>query len=676
MAISKMKKLTFAVVSSLRDQLLKELQALGAVHIDSLIEDEVSEFSWYEGLDSVSMDVSILEDQRKELSNAISRITDLFEISPPSFEITTSDTIQNISDKYNLSDLTLQLHQLDRQTKDSDALIHHANLELEQVQRWGAYIDDMSPIHGTSSVIRGITGHISESLFTAMCAELADTTDLVEVISCWVQDKEVYCYVVADISVWEEVNAVLRNFAFNTVQITRRTGLMVDIINSLQSEIQSAQTQYDLALKEWESFSTKLKDLALLHDTLEIQIQQIRASALGLSTEEVSFFRAWVPEEYMPKVEAILSIYHKSIDVSIEDPMEEEYAGVPVLLKNNVLTRPFSALTTMYGTPMYGHTVDPTPHLSIFYFIFYGVCLGDALYGAILALFSLWMMFKNRANSGMSNFFALLAWSGFSAVIAGVIFGSYAGDLFTKYIPIPALTNLRFSFSDGASFFDKPLLVLFVSLLLGAVQLWYGQWIKFFISFKNNGMEAIFNQLPWLILLAGFFGWAVFVWIAGLAGLTLVSKEITALFFLLMQIGAGLIILNNIRMGFQKGFLFGIIGPLAGAWELYGISGYLSNLLSYARLLALGLSSGIIANVFNDLGFGAIEGMASLSPVLSIFGVALLLFLHLFNLILGGFGAFVHALRLQFVEFFGQFIEGGGKDFTPLICKGTHYTVK
>ncbi|MGL4677090.1 MAG: V-type ATP synthase subunit I [Brevinema sp.] len=676
MAISKMKKLTFAVINSLRDQLLKELQALSAVHVDSLIEDEITESSWYEGLNTVSMDVSMLEEQRKELSNALSRITDLFDIAAPSFEITTSDMMQHVSHKYNLADLTQQLHKLDNQTKENEALIHNAKLELDQVQRWSSTIDSMSPIHGTNSVIRGLAGHISESVFFNLSAELEDITDLAEIIVCWVQDKEVYCYVIADTSVWEEVSAVLRNFSFNTIQITRRTGLINDIIYSLQSEIQQAQIQYDLALKEWEHFSHKLNDLALLHDILEIQIQQTRASALGVATGEVSFFRAWVPEDYMPKVEAILSIYHKSIDISIEDPSEEEYPFVPVLLKNNALTRPFSALTTMYGTPMYGRTVDPTPHLSVFYFIFYGICLGDALYGAVLAIFSLLMMFKNRANSGMSNFFALLAWSGFSAVIAGVIFGSYAGDLFTKYIPIPFLKNISFSFSDGMGFFDKPLFVLFVSLLLGAVQLWYGQWIKFFVALKNDGIEAIFNQLPWLILLAGFFAWAIFAWIAGLAGLNLVSQETIAIFFLLIKIGSGLVILNNVRIGFQKGLVSGLVGPLAGAWELYGISGYLSNLLSYARLLALGLSSGIIANVFNDLGSGVIEGLFSISPILSVFGIMLLLSLHIFNLVLGGFGAFVHALRLQFVEFFGQFIEGGGKDFAPLICKGTHYTVK
>lgn len=682
MAISKMKKLTLAVVNNLRDQLLIDLQALGAVHVSSLVHNEYqensenSQKSWFNGLDEVAVDFSLIDDQRKELSNAISRITELCDVMPPSFEITSSDTIQNISHKYNLIDLTQQLHNLDRQTKDSETTISSLTTELDVLERWQPFVDNMDPIHGTSKVVRGVVGHISEIASLNMINSLNEKTDLVDVIVCWVKDKEAYCYIVADVTVWDEVNSILRDYAFNTIQITKRTGDLNYIVSSLNKELLQAKSQYDKALQEWETYSHKIKDLAILHDDLEMQIQRHKAESLALSTNQVSFYQAWVPEDLMPKVEAILSIHQKSIDVKIEDPSEEEYSSVPVLLKNNIITKPFSALTTMYGTPMYGATVDPTPHLSIFYFIYYGICLGDALYGAVLGLFSSWMMFKNRANASMSNFYALLAWSGLSATIAGVLFGSYAGDLFSKYIPVPALVDLRFVFSDGSGFFDKPLFVLFVSLLLGAIQLWYGYFIKFIVSLKNNGIEAFFNELPWLILLAGFFGWAVFAWIASLAGLTLVDQNTINVFFLLMKIGAGLVILNNVRMGFQKGFVSGIVGPLAGAWELYGISGYLSNLLSYARLLALGLSSGIIANVFNDLGYGIINNLNGISPILSIFGIALLVFLHIFNLVLGGFGAFVHALRLQFVEFFGLFIEGGGKDFTPLIRKGTHYTVK
>ena len=679
MAIVRMKKLTLAVDDSIRDELLNELQATDSVHIDILdyqdAEEAKAKDAWAADLKAVQADTMGLEEIRREIAGALTRIKELYNISAPEFEITSQETLDKLQSKYNFEEMAKKLKALDRETRESEVAIAALEQERDTVAQWAGVVDNFDPIQGKSEFLRGAIGQISEAAFEDFRYSLAEETDLVDVLVAWTADREVFCYVLASIDAWDSVSTVLREKPFNVLNVTRRSGETSQILKDLNAEIEHNVQRYNNALQTWKSYSEKIKELALIHDILEIELQKKKAGGLALSTDSVSFFRGWVPEEALPKVEAILSMY-KNIDVSISDPSEDEYDKVPVSLKNNGLTRPFAVLTTMYGTPMYGETVDPTPHLSLFYFVYYGMCMGDALYGAVLLLFSLIMMFRNNANKNAANFYALLAWSGFSAIIAGVLFGSYAGDLFTKYIPVPFLENLSFKFNDGSAFFDKPLFVLFISLLIGAVQLWYGYFIRFVISLKRNGFTALFSELPWLILLAGFFGWAVFVWIAGMAGLNLVSESTAQIFFLLMKIGAILIIVNAIRVGFQKNFVSGIIGPLAGLWDLYGLSSYLSNLLSYARLLALGLSSGIISNVFNQLGFGMIDSLSAINPILSIFGIALLIFLHTFNLVLGGFGAFVHALRLQFVEFFGQFMEGGGKDYNPLARRGSHYTVK
>lgn len=679
MAIVRMKKLTLAVDDSIRDELLNELQATDSVHIDALdyqdSEEAKAKDAWAADLKAVQADTLGLEEIRREIAGALTKIKELYNISAPEFEITSQETLDMLRSKYDFEETAKKLKALDRETRESEAAIAGLEQERNIISQWVGVVDNFDPIQGKSEFLRGVVGQITEAAFEDFRYSLAEATDLADVLIAWTADREVFCYVLASIDVWDAVNTVLREKPFNVLNITRRSGETAQILKDLDAEIEHHTQRYHHALQGWKAYSEKIKDLSLIHDILEIELQKKKAGALAVATDSVSFFRGWVPEEALPKVEAILSMY-KNIDVSISDPSEDEYDKVPVSLKNNGLTQPFAVLTTMYGTPMYGETVDPTPHLSLFYFVYYGMCMGDALYGAVLLLFSLVMVFCNNANKNAANFYALLAWSGFSAVIAGILFGAYAGDLFTKYMPVPFLENLSFKFNDGSAFFDKPLFVLFVSLLLGAAQLWYGYFIKFIISLKKNGLTALCSELPWLVLLAGFFGWAVFVWIAGMAGMQLVSENTTQIFFLLMKIGAVLIIINAVRIGFQKNFVSGIIGPLAGLWDLYGLSGYLSNLLSYARLLALGLSSGIISNVFNQLGFGMIDSLSAINPVLSVFGIALLIFLHTFNLILGGFGAFVHALRLQFVEFFGQFMEGGGKDYTPLARRGSHYTVK
>ncbi|MGL4366909.1 MAG: V-type ATP synthase subunit I [Brevinemataceae bacterium] len=681
MAIVKMKKLTIVVSDSVSSSLLNELQMLDSVHIDVLNSQASEEGGyvsdvWAADLKDVPMEYSNLEENKKELAAALHNIEEITQVKIPKFEVTSVDTLEKIRQKYDFDQVARDLKELDKKTKHSASMLEVLNNELESVERWSSVVPDFDPLFDKDPFLKGVVGHVSDSVFEIFKSDIIQETELSEVLPAWVEEGEVYCYVVAHREVWDKVLSVIKNHPFNTLSVTKRSGKTDQMIEDLKREIEQLNKNYSEAVSKWKTYAENISDLTLIHDILEMDAQLQKASAMALQTDTVQFFRAWVPENFMPKVEAILSIYNKSIDVTIENPIEEEYDQVPVFLSNNSLTKPFAVLTNMYGTPMYGTTVDPTPHLSIFYFIYYGMCLGDALYGALMVLFSSFMVLKNRANHSLVAFYSLLIWSGFSAVIAGVLFGSYAGNLFTDYIPIPALQDLSFRFADGSSFFDKPLVVLFVSLFLGALQLWYGYWIKFIVSLKNNGINALFDDFPWIILLTGFFGWAVFSWIAGMAGLELVSEQQVSLFFVLMKVGAGLIILNSMRKGFQKGFVSGILGPLAGAWELYGISGYLSNLLSYARLLALGLSSGIIANVFNQLCFDMINGLSSINPILSIFGILMLFVLHLFNLVLGGFGAFVHALRLQFVEFFGQFMQGGGKDYKPLARQGSHYTVK
>ncbi|MGL4394208.1 MAG: V-type ATP synthase subunit I [Brevinema sp.] len=680
MAIIKMKKITLAASDTVKDSILEELQLVGVAHVDSLnVSDQEDEGApkdeWAIGLNTIADDSSQLEDFRKEISHTISKIQEFFKKTPPSYEITSYEKIKSLHLSYDIPALVADLKTLDHSMKESDAQRHVLEQELSEVKKWVSLIDNFDPIQGKDPHIFGVAGQLDELMLESLKIEISDKTPYADVIS-QVIDKEAFCYVVASKEVWDDVASVIKNYPFQSQLITRRSGDTQEIIAQISSELEASLKKYQASLEDLKEYANKMHDLVLLHDILEMKIQQKRLAARGMTSDFVYFYRLWIPEHLLPKVLAILSAYEKSVDVTVEDPVEEEYENVPVYIQNNNITRPFSALTNMYGTPKYGATVDPTPHLSVFYFIYYGICLGDALYGGLLALFSSVMMFKNRANQSAANFYALLAWSGLSAVIAGFFTGAYAGDLFSKYIPVPFLMDISFKFSDGAAFFDKPLFVLFVSLLLGAFQLWYGYILKFVVALRGNKVEACFDNIPWLILLTGFFGWAVFDWIAGLAGLSIFTPAMTSFMFLLMQIGAGLVILNATRKGFQKGIAAGLVGPLAGAWELYGISGFLSNLLSYARLLALGLSSGIIANVFNQLGTGIIESLYNITPALSILGVALLVFLHLFNLVLGGFGAFVHALRLQFVEFFGQFMEGGGKEYQPLQCKGTHYTVR
>jgi len=212
-----------------------------------------------------------------------------------------------------------------------------------------------------------------------------------------------------------------------------------------------------------------------------------------------------------------------------------------------------------------------------------------------------------------------------------------------------------------------------LALILGAIQLIYGLFLNMFIQMKTEVIPALWDNLSWIIFLFGFFGWAVLVWLAGLAGIPTLGPVGVQIAVYLMIGGAGLIVLNGVRKA-KKTIGAKIAGFLGGLYDLYGATGYISNLLSYARLLALGLATGVIASVFNYLGFMVLGD--SPNPFTAIIMVVILIFGHVFNLVLSAFGAFVHSLRLQFVEFFSRFIRSGGKDYEPLREEGVYNQVE
>jgi V/A-type H+-transporting ATPase subunit I len=181
------------------------------------------------------------------------------------------------------------------------------------------------------------------------------------------------------------------------------------------------------------------------------------------------------------------------------------------------------------------------------------------------------------------------------------------------------------------------------------------------------------TNLSWMIFIIGFFGWALYSWMAGLAGITPLPPVGVKVVLGIMLVGVAFIIVNAIRT--SKHTVGGVItGFLGGLYRVYGVSSYVSDLLSYARLLALGLS-GIVFQRLQFPRFMVYDGV----PVKAVGMIglfAILAFGHVFNFVLSAFGAFVHSLRLQFVEFFSKFLKSGGKSYEPLKEEGLYYDIK
>ena len=355
MAIAKMKKLTIAVSTDLKDTLIDELQASGAVHIDFLdatpTEENPARDEWAKDLSPVTANISSNEEVRRELALAINRMKELTNAKVPAFEVTSPETIEDLLKKHDPAKVAAHFRALDRETRDSEALIAVLKNEYAVIKRWASVVEDFDPIQQKSSVLRGVVGQISESSLEDFKSALAKATPLSDVIVVYTQDKEAFCYVIAAVEAWDKVNAVLKEKPFNTLQLTRRSGNTKEILDTLESEIEVAVDRHNKAIAEWADYADKIDAITLIHDAIEMDLQKQKAHSMAMASDSVTFFRAWVPEDSLPKVSAQLS-KHKTLEDLVEDPTEDEYETVPVSLKNNGLTRPFAALTTMYGTPM------------------------------------------------------------------------------------------------------------------------------------------------------------------------------------------------------------------------------------------------------------------------------------------------------------------------------------
>ena len=341
--------------------------------------------------------------------------------------------------------------------------------------------------------------------------------------------------------------------------------------------------------------------------------------------------------------------------------VEYEDAGddAPVKLKNNRFARPAQGILTMYAAPSHAD-IDPTPLLAFFFYFFFGMMFSDAGYGLLMVVAIGIVLKVFKPDEKMRNNLKLFQYCGVSTFFWGLIFGSIFGDapvalynLFTgskltmaQLLPWPTLDPQK-----------DALLLMVISIAFGLVHILVGMGCKFYVCFKEKRYaEAFFDTGLWMLMLIGFG-----VLAAGMAfGQTLV------------YIGAGIAIACAVglvltqgrgKKGFGK-----VIGGLA---SLYDITSYVSDLLSYSRLLALGLTTGVMAQVFNMLAT-----MFGTSVVGIIFLVVIMLVGHAINIGLNALGSYVHTMRLQYVEMFSKFYEGGGKEFEPFSLQSKYIKIQ
>lgn len=392
-------------------------------------------------------------------------------------------------------------------------------------------------------------------------------------------------------------------------------------------------------------FAEHREKLKFAVDYLQMRKDKYSAlSSLGF-TESTFVLTGYIPEKYTGALQKEIEKKY-TVSITFTDPTDED--DVPVLLENSRFSAPVEGITKMYAMPSKSD-VDPTPVMSFFYYLFFGMMLSDAGYGLLMLIGTTIVLKKFKLDTSMRKTMTMFRNCGISTLIWGALFGSWFGDI----VQVVGREYFGKEIGSIALWFqplDDPIKLLLYSFALGILHLFLGVGVSFKMAWDDGRkLDAVLDTVPVYMTILGVAPLA-----AGI--LTDVPSILKTVGMYVMIAGVALLVLTS---GRSSKSIFGKF--FGGLYALYNTAtGYLSDILSYSRLLALGLATGSIASVINLIGT-----MPENMVVKTILLVVVFIVGHTANLAINLLGAYVHTDRLQFVELFGKFYTGGGREFAP-----------
>lgn len=614
--IVKMKKAKIVVLKHDYDGVIKSLQKHEVIMI---INNE-------EGTSNPSLTLNEgLRDKVEEtikLANKYQKKKGLFgdyQITPLNeFDNISNDTIEEIDDFNRLNSRIQEINQLKKEIND----------EIESLNVWKTLDTVPNNLKNTlHSCIR--IGTIPSRYEPKLSDSLSNYSFDVEILPSY---KSV-CGVIAICYKPDEaiLNEFLSNYNFNDVKLPSIDILISDKIKELENNLCMLQTELNNINNEIKELSNSILKFRVLSD--QILTQNEINNVKYLETLETAVIEGWVRIDTLDLLEDAVKCKTEYYDIEFEDPAEDDV--VPTYTKNKRFVSQFETITDMFSKPNSKET-DPNPVMSVWYWFLFGMMMGDAGYGLMMIFFCFILKKIMKPKGNTEKLINVIMYSGVPTIFWGIIFGSYFG--FNPQTDFEL--NIWYWFNP----MEDPITMLLVSVAIGAIHLITGLVVKAIANIKEkNIFEMLSKNLSWILILLGIGTY----FINNLIGIIIVI------------IGAALIIIFG---GYAKKSILG--KALGGIVGLYDVTSYMGDLLSYSRIMALAMSSAAVAVVMNTLATmvgGSFIGM--------IFAALIFIIGHIFNLVLGLLSAYVHDSRLQYIEFFGKFYEGGGVDFKPLSVK-------
>lgn len=594
--------------------------------------------------------------KKKEVRKAISRAGKLAIRRNEYDRILKSENFEEIVDT--ILDIENEIEILDEKISDAEPKIH-------QLELWSCYRGNLEDIGETAdyTIKLGIIKHEGRD-----CTEVVKELDEHK-ISCekLTEDRDiVYMILVYHNQFKKEAEEYLSSISFEESALADYSGTIDENLKKIKKNIDFYRERKERLQSGLEKISgSHERPLMVYFDYLENNLEIEEAIKTGFSTDAVSFHTAWVKNSDKKKIISIIGDF-KSTKVVEVQPGEGE--NIPIILENKPLFAPFEVIVNLYGVPRY-FEIDPTPFISLFFAMFFGLCLTDAGYGIVISLLALVFAFKIK---NLRKFLMIIFAGAVFSVLAGAIFNGWFGDL-PSYLGIGSFFEKLAILGDPVKSNEGAMNFFRLALVLGVIHVIFGLFIKFFENIKNKNWEGAFlDGLPWIIIVIPL---VVILLSSQMAvDMNLITEPLFPsgiIKILIWPVVAGALMIILFGARHEKSWGFRLFMGFLNLTIVNGLTSYLGDFLSYIRLMALGLVTAGIGVAINTIAFQLLS--VPVAGILLL--IIMLVFGHLFNIVISLLSGFVHTLRLHYVEFFPKFYVGGGRPFKDLKDEHKYVTI-